>query len=184
MFFHGDHEESDKYPKISEDPASPDDVATQAVWRGTRARLLVIAGDGNRDHLASSAVAIVSATDSSGCTAMPCSTALPCFQLLAWTTRRYRTWTRLRACTSERASRRRSRPCGGRTAHWPSNRVTAERNALNSGSSGDECAARGPQPQTARAPVWTPSSSSRVSMSRPLMAMVTNTEPQLGGDEV
>lgn len=64
MFFHGDHEESDKYLKISEDAASPDDVATQAVWRGTRARLLVIAGDGKpATDLASSAVAIVSATD-------------------------------------------------------------------------------------------------------------------------
>jgi tetratricopeptide (TPR) repeat protein len=64
LFFHGDHEEAARYLKISEDAASPDDAATQAVWRGTRARLLVATGDGQSAmDLADSAVAIVSATD-------------------------------------------------------------------------------------------------------------------------
>jgi DNA-binding SARP family transcriptional activator len=64
LFFHGDHEEAARYLKISKDAASPDDAATQAVWRGTRARLLVATGDGQSAmDLADSAVAIVSATD-------------------------------------------------------------------------------------------------------------------------
>jgi ATP/maltotriose-dependent transcriptional regulator MalT len=64
MFFHGDHEESDRHLKISEDAASPDDTATQAVWRGTRARLLVITGDRrSATNMADSAVEIISSTD-------------------------------------------------------------------------------------------------------------------------
>ena len=63
LFFHGDHQESGRYLKVSEDAASPDDAATQAVWRGTRARLLVAAGDARpATEMADSAVAIVSAT--------------------------------------------------------------------------------------------------------------------------
>lgn len=63
-FFAGDHDEADRYLRISEDSSSPDDVAAQTVWRGTRARWLVTAGSGREaEELADSAVAIVSATD-------------------------------------------------------------------------------------------------------------------------
>ncbi len=64
LFFHGEHGESDRYLKISEDCSSPDDVAAQTVWRGTRARLLVTAGDPRQaEEVANSAVAIISATN-------------------------------------------------------------------------------------------------------------------------
>ena len=63
-FFAGDHDEADRYLRISEDASSPDDVAAQTVWRGTRARWLVAAGGAREaEELADSAVAIVSATD-------------------------------------------------------------------------------------------------------------------------
>ncbi|HUA03447.1 MAG TPA: BTAD domain-containing putative transcriptional regulator [Solirubrobacteraceae bacterium] len=64
LFVHGDHDESARFLKISEEAASPDDAATQAVWRGTRARLLATAGDGkSATDMADSAVAIISKTD-------------------------------------------------------------------------------------------------------------------------
>ena len=64
LFFTGDHDECGRYLKITEECASPDDVSAQAVWRGTRARLLMTVRDA-RDarRLADSAVAAVSATD-------------------------------------------------------------------------------------------------------------------------
>ena len=63
-FFVGDHAEADRYLRISEEAASPDDVATQTVWRGTRARWLVAAGSGREaEELANSAVAILDSTD-------------------------------------------------------------------------------------------------------------------------
>ena len=64
MFFHGDLAAADRYLRISEDCASPDDVASQTVWRGTRARLLAVTGDlPDAQQLADSAVEALSATD-------------------------------------------------------------------------------------------------------------------------
>jgi DNA-binding SARP family transcriptional activator len=64
LFFHGDYDESERYLQISEDCASPDDVAAQTFWRGTLARLLIAAGNPRRaQQLADRAVAIVSTTD-------------------------------------------------------------------------------------------------------------------------
>jgi DNA-binding SARP family transcriptional activator len=64
LFFHGDHDECGRYLKITEESASPDDVSAQAVWRGTRARLVMTAGDArDAQALADSAVAAVSGTD-------------------------------------------------------------------------------------------------------------------------
>ncbi len=64
LFFHGDLNESDRYLTISKESASPDDVAAQTVWRGTRARWLMAAGNlQDAEDLADSAVAAVSATD-------------------------------------------------------------------------------------------------------------------------
>jgi DNA-binding SARP family transcriptional activator/class 3 adenylate cyclase len=64
LFFAGDHDEADRYLRISEDASSPDDVAAQTVWRGTRARWLAVAGGAREaEELADSAVAIVAATD-------------------------------------------------------------------------------------------------------------------------
>jgi hypothetical protein len=64
LFFHGALPEADRYLKISEEFASPDDVGAQTVWRGTRARLLVTAGDQlSAEKLANSAVDAASPTD-------------------------------------------------------------------------------------------------------------------------
>jgi tetratricopeptide (TPR) repeat protein len=64
LFFTGDHAEADRYLRISEEASSPDDVATETVWRGTRARWLVAAGSGREaEELADSAVAILNSTD-------------------------------------------------------------------------------------------------------------------------
>ncbi|MBV9310653.1 MAG: AAA family ATPase [Solirubrobacterales bacterium] len=64
LFFDGDYDESDRYLKISEECASPDDVAAQTVWRGTRARLLTVAAElRDAKELAKSAVAAVTDTD-------------------------------------------------------------------------------------------------------------------------
>jgi DNA-binding SARP family transcriptional activator len=64
LFFAGDRDEADRFLSISEEDSSPDDVAAQTVWRGTRARWLA-AGGSERDarKLADSAVAMVGATD-------------------------------------------------------------------------------------------------------------------------
>ena len=64
LFFHHDYDECDRYLKITEESDSPDDVGAETVWRGTRARLLVVGGDLQEARLlADSAVAAVSATD-------------------------------------------------------------------------------------------------------------------------
>jgi DNA-binding SARP family transcriptional activator len=64
LFFHGDLGEADRYLKVSEHSASPDDVGAQAVWRGTRARLLIASGDqALAEKLAESAVQAASPTD-------------------------------------------------------------------------------------------------------------------------
>ena len=64
LFFHGDHDECDRYLKITEECDSPDDVGAETVWRGTRARLLMVGGGlQEARQLADSAVAAVSATD-------------------------------------------------------------------------------------------------------------------------
>jgi DNA-binding SARP family transcriptional activator len=64
LFFTGDYDECDRYLTISETAASPDDLAAQTVWRGTRARWLLAAGDLQAaGDMADSAVAAVSTTD-------------------------------------------------------------------------------------------------------------------------
>jgi hypothetical protein len=64
LFFHGALPEADRYLKISEECASSDDVGAQTVWRGTRARLLITAGDHlSAKTLADSAVDAASPTD-------------------------------------------------------------------------------------------------------------------------
>jgi DNA-binding SARP family transcriptional activator len=64
LFFHGAVPEAERYLKISEEFASSDDVGAQTVWRGTRARLLVTAGDQlSAKALADSAVDAASPTD-------------------------------------------------------------------------------------------------------------------------
>jgi tetratricopeptide (TPR) repeat protein len=64
LFFHGDLREADLYLNVSEQSASPDDVGAQAVWRGTRARLLIASGDqALAEKLADTAVEAASPTD-------------------------------------------------------------------------------------------------------------------------
>lgn len=64
LFFRGALPDAERYLKISEECASPDDVGAQTVWRGTRARLLITAGDQlSAEKLADSAVEAASPTD-------------------------------------------------------------------------------------------------------------------------
>jgi hypothetical protein len=64
LFFHGNSSEADRYLKLSEECASPDDLSTQTLWRGTRARLMIAAGEQiEAEKLADSAVAAVASTD-------------------------------------------------------------------------------------------------------------------------
>ena len=64
LFFCGDYEQCGRYLAISEESASPDDAAAQAVWRGTRARLLAATGElSGARRLADSAVDALTATD-------------------------------------------------------------------------------------------------------------------------
>jgi DNA-binding SARP family transcriptional activator/class 3 adenylate cyclase len=64
LFFHGDLAGADRYLKMSEECASPDDVSAQTVWRSTRARLLITAGTGQAAvDMADSAVEAISPTD-------------------------------------------------------------------------------------------------------------------------
>jgi len=64
LFFCGDYDGCERYLTISAESASPDDAAAQAVWRGTRARLLAATGAlAEARRLADSAVGALAATD-------------------------------------------------------------------------------------------------------------------------
>jgi DNA-binding SARP family transcriptional activator len=64
LYEQGRYDEVERYSVISEEASSEDDVASQVVWRGTRAKALARAGDGAAgEELASSAVALAGATD-------------------------------------------------------------------------------------------------------------------------
>jgi class 3 adenylate cyclase/tetratricopeptide (TPR) repeat protein/type II secretory pathway predicted ATPase ExeA len=56
-------EESARYAEISQDAASPDDVVSQVLWRGVRARLLARAGARQAEELAGTGVEMVRHTD-------------------------------------------------------------------------------------------------------------------------
>lgn len=56
--------EAERYCAVSAEASTPDDIVSQAVWRGTRARLLARAGDaGSAIELATTAVALAQDTD-------------------------------------------------------------------------------------------------------------------------
>src|SRR5260370_26269725 len=60
----GRYEEAERFTIVSEQAASPDDLYSQVVWRGVRARTLAHRGDlGAADFLAREGVAIAGETD-------------------------------------------------------------------------------------------------------------------------
>ena len=64
LYAQGSFEGSDRYCRIAEEGASRDDVVTQVLWRGTRAKLLARGGElSAADELVSSAVAMAAETD-------------------------------------------------------------------------------------------------------------------------
>ena len=64
MYAQGRYEQAERYSRVSEETASSDDVFSQVVWRGTRARLLARAGEQTAaETLADDSVARAAATD-------------------------------------------------------------------------------------------------------------------------
>jgi class 3 adenylate cyclase/tetratricopeptide (TPR) repeat protein len=59
----GRDDEAFEMTRTSEEAASPDDIASQVVWRGTRAKLLARAGDAGGAAVAQEAVDLVGETD-------------------------------------------------------------------------------------------------------------------------
>ena len=60
----GRHEEALEMTQASEDAASPDDIASQVIWRGTRAKILAHRGDpATATELANEAVELLRETD-------------------------------------------------------------------------------------------------------------------------
>jgi tetratricopeptide (TPR) repeat protein len=60
----GRYEECEHYCRVSQETAADDDVVSQVLWRGTRAKLLARAGEATRaEKLADGAVAVADGTD-------------------------------------------------------------------------------------------------------------------------
>jgi hypothetical protein len=59
----GRHDEAERLTQVSEDIASDDDLFTQAMWRGTRAKLLARRGDADAERLARESVELWLETD-------------------------------------------------------------------------------------------------------------------------
>jgi tetratricopeptide (TPR) repeat protein len=60
----GRHDEAERLTQVTDDIASDDDLSTQAMWRGTRARLLARRGDADAERLARESVELWLETDS------------------------------------------------------------------------------------------------------------------------
>jgi class 3 adenylate cyclase/tetratricopeptide (TPR) repeat protein len=60
----GRYDEAERLTQVTDDIASDDDLVTQAMWRGTRARLLARRGDAAAERLARESVALSLDTDS------------------------------------------------------------------------------------------------------------------------
>ncbi len=64
LYAQGRHDESERYSRICEETASDEDVVSQVLWRGTRAKVLALAGKTRRaEELVDSAVALAHETD-------------------------------------------------------------------------------------------------------------------------
>jgi hypothetical protein len=63
QYAQGRFDEAERHTVISEEAASQDDVASQIMWRGARARVLARAGNAHAVELAGSAVALAEQTD-------------------------------------------------------------------------------------------------------------------------
>lgn len=59
----GRFDEAEELMRVSEKAASPDDVGSQLIWRGSRAKLLARRGDGTAAALAAEAVSLARSTD-------------------------------------------------------------------------------------------------------------------------
>jgi class 3 adenylate cyclase/tetratricopeptide (TPR) repeat protein len=59
----GRFDEAEELMRVSEEAASPDDVGSQLIWRGSRAKLLARRGDGTAGVLAAEAVSLARTTD-------------------------------------------------------------------------------------------------------------------------
>jgi tetratricopeptide (TPR) repeat protein len=59
----GRYDEAERLTQVSEDATSDDDLVTQAMWRGTRARLLARRGDAGAERLARESVQLSLDTD-------------------------------------------------------------------------------------------------------------------------
>jgi tetratricopeptide (TPR) repeat protein len=63
LFELGRHDDAFEMTRASEEAASPDDIASQVIWRGTRAKLLARDGDAGAVGLAQEALELVGETD-------------------------------------------------------------------------------------------------------------------------
>jgi hypothetical protein len=61
--FSGQPEEAERLTRVSEETAAVDDIVSQAMWRGTRARLTAAEDDASAEQLARAAVALAEETD-------------------------------------------------------------------------------------------------------------------------
>jgi hypothetical protein len=63
VFFRGRYDEAERLTRVSADSASDDDRITQAMWRGTRAKVLARRGDVDAERFARESVALSLETD-------------------------------------------------------------------------------------------------------------------------
>jgi ATP/maltotriose-dependent transcriptional regulator MalT len=64
LWAHGNYDDAERYCRISEETGTADDVVSEILWRGTKAKLLALGGDGaGASALADSAVALAERTD-------------------------------------------------------------------------------------------------------------------------
>jgi class 3 adenylate cyclase/tetratricopeptide (TPR) repeat protein len=63
VFSQGRYDEAERLTRVSDDAASDDDLITQAMWRGTRARVLARRGEADAERLARESVELSLETD-------------------------------------------------------------------------------------------------------------------------
>jgi hypothetical protein len=61
--FSGQPDEAERLTRVSEETAAVDDIVSQAMWRGTRARIAAAEDDPSAEQLARAAVALAEETD-------------------------------------------------------------------------------------------------------------------------
>jgi ATP/maltotriose-dependent transcriptional regulator MalT len=63
VFSQGRYDEAERLTQVSDDTTSDDDLFTQAMWRGTRAKVLAGRGDADAERLARESVELLLETD-------------------------------------------------------------------------------------------------------------------------